>query len=227
MSRAIETAARAIASLDASPFNAKLERSHAEIATLQAAIDKAISRQQEIQRTIADMRSDGLIGDKAGFDVAEALLAGDVDVAKRPDTAALDDELAMLSEGVRELRRRIDGERQAISATLSAMKAAVGAECIMVATELEATAVELAGQLVAVYAASAALVSVAPNNPLSNLRRKLAPAITGLCLNNDRLDPRGGDIAVPTMIDPLVDAIRAFEPTLANTVPTNIGVPRD
>lgn len=227
MSAAIQAAAKAIAALDASPFNAKLEKSRADIATLQAAIDKAISRQQEIQRTIADMRSDGLIGDKAGFDVAEALLAGDVDVAKRPDTAALDDELAMLAEGVRELRRRIDGERQAISATLSAMKAAVGAECVMVATELEATAVDLAGRFVSIYAASAALASVAPNNPLSNLRRKLAPAITGLCADNNRLDPRAGDIVVPTMIDPLVDAIRAFDRTLANSVPSSVGVPRD
>lgn len=227
MSAAIQSAANAIASLDASPFNAKLETSRAGIATLQAAIDKAISRQQEIQRTIADMRSEGFIGDKAGFDIAEALLAGDVDVAKRPDTAALDDELAMLAEGVRELRRRIDGERQAISATLSAMKAAVGAECIMVATELEAKAVELADQLVSIYAASAALVSVAPNNPLSNLRRKLAPAITGLCADNSRLDPRGGDIAVPPMINLIVEAIRAFEPTLANAVPSSVGIPRD
>lgn len=227
MNRAIENAAKAIVSLDASPFNAKLERSRAEITLINAAIDKAHERQAEIQRTLVQMREEGLLSDKSGFDIAEQLLAGDIEVATRPDVDALNDELRLLGQGVINLRRRVDAELQAISATQTAMKVAVGAECVTLAEELETTARDLSGQLASIYAAIAALAAVAPNNPLANLRRKLAHGITGLCLNNDRLDPRGGDIAVPAMIDPLVDAIRAFDQTLANSVPSTIGVPRN
>jgi hypothetical protein len=227
VSAAIANAAKAIASLDPAPFNAKLDKSRADIETFQAAIDKATSRQAEIQRTISDMRNEGLLADKMGHTVADALLAGDFDVARRPDTQDLDDELMLLTEGVKELRRRIDGERQAISSTQSSMKAAVGAECIALADELEATAVDLAGQITSIYAATAALASVAPSNVMGNLRRKLAPAVTALCADNNKLTPSGGNIDVPTVIDPILDAIRQFDASMANSMPASVGVPRD
>lgn len=227
MSAAIQSAARAIASLDASPFNAKIERSRAEIITINAAIDKAHDRQNEIQRTLLQLREEGRLSDKSGFDIAEQLLAGDVELATRPDVDALNDELRLLGQGVIDLRRRVDAERQAIEANQNAMKSAVGSECMSVAEQFEAEAKEAAGRLVDLYAASAALVTVAPNNHLANLRRKLSTAIAAMCNSNNQIDPRSEALNVPSTVAPLIDAIRAFDPTLANSVPSQVGVPRD
>lgn len=150
-----------------------------------------------------------------------------MEAAARPATQLLEEELDFLKEGMGQLRRRAQDQRQAISATQSAMKATIGGECIKVAGELETAARDLSGQLVAIDAASAALASVAPNNVMSSLRLSLETAKTGLCADNNMLYPRGGDVAVTTMIDPLVNAIRTFDPTLANSVPAHIGLPRD
>lgn len=227
MNAAITNAAKAIASLDASPFNTKIELSRAEITTITAAIDKANERQAEIQRILLHLREEGRLSDTSGFDIAEQLLAGDLELAVRPDVDALNDELRLLGHGVMDLRRRVDAERQAIEATQSAMKAAIGAECLSLAEQFEAEAKEAVGILVDIYAASAALATVAPNNHLAYLRRKLATAIAAMCNSNDQIDPRAEGLTVPSSINPVLEAIRAFDPTLANSVPSNIGVPRD
>ena len=226
MNVAIQAAAKRVSKLDAAPFNTRIDHSRAEITKLEAAINTAFERQTAIQATLRDIREQFALRSNAGNNIANRLLEGNLEAAVQPDTKLLEDELALLLEGVRELRRRIDAERQIISSTQEQKKRALGETCIGLADEIEASAINAVGQLTDLYATSTALMAVAPSAQLASIWRKLSPAITAMCTNNGQIAPKTEGLNVPPTLDSLVDAIRAFDPGLANSVPSNIDVPR-
>ena len=227
MNVTIQNAAKRIAALDASPFIQHIDDAHAEIKRLEAGVEMAFEREAAIRATLSDVRDHSLLRSNAGNDIADKLLEGDLVAVARPDTKLLEEELDLLKQGVRELKCRIQDQRQIILAAQSAMKQAVGAELLTLADEYEVAAKDAAGLLIEIYAASFALVRVAPNNALANLQRKLSPAIAAMCNSNNQIAPQSEGLNVPSTLGPILDAIRKFDLTLANSVPSTVSVPRD
>ena len=225
MNAAIQQAAKRIGSLDATRFNERIDQSRAEIEKLEAAINTAFERQAAIQNTLRDIRDQSLLRSNIGNDIANKLLAGDLEAAARPDTALLEHELEMLKDGVRELRRRIDAERQSISAQQQLLKREIGTAFDGLAEEFEAAAKQATSQLVDLYAASFVLTAIGQRSDVGVIERKLARAMPGIAANGEQIDQRVGGFEVPAWVKPILEAVKQFDATTAQSVARVIRMP--
>ncbi len=225
MNAAIQAAAKRVASLNASPFNQRIDRSRDEIVKLEAAINTAFERQAAIQNTLRDIREQSLLRSNAGNEIADKLLEGDLQAATRPDTALLDDELELLKDGVRELRRRIDAERQSISAQQQLLKREIGTAFDGLAEEFEAAAKQATSQLVDLYAASFVLTAIGQRSDIGIIERKLARAMPGIAANGEQIDQRVGGFDVPAWVEPILKAVQQFDAPTAQSVVRVVRMP--
>jgi hypothetical protein len=225
MSAAIQAAAKAIAALDASPFNDRIDKSRAEIVKLEDAINVAFARQSEIQEIIRGVREQDLMKSNVANEVADALMDGDLQAATRPDTTLLDDELELLKQGVRELRNRIDVERQTISAQQQMLKREIGTAFGGLAEEFEATAKQASAMLIDLYAASTVLTAIGQRADMGVLERKLAKAMPGLAAHGEMIDQRVGGFDLPTWVEPILEAVKQFDATTGQSAPRVVQMP--
>ncbi len=170
----LERARAAFAALDLEHENSEIARIEAEMASIAQAAERAQTRIAEVSRALAESRG------PSGHDVADQLLQG-ADAreaaAAGPSREDLESERAALQAATRDLRRREDDLRAAVSAveTTAAQQAADLAGPLLSA--IEADMIEAVSRIRHGWAAASAVRAAARSGgPLVDKARRMLEA---------------------------------------------------
>lgn len=203
IAKIIRDGASRVAALDFSAENERISELRAEIAKLDAGIERGTTRLHEIGRSL----SGNAIVDSSA--VANALLDEGETALLSPNKEMLDAERSGLQSGLRDLRQRREDALLEVDKIRRECRQKAGQQLVSIVPALEAKAKAAAAELVEMYAIVEALKS-GFDLPIHGLSSELDFAVDG-CAGYRRL-VAGQAVDVPAYVSEVFAKLPAFGP---------------